>query len=167
MNKQEFQRGWTGGLPETPCGHGSKISQTKVQRQWIPRMVEKYAIRTIADIGAGDLRWIEKVKWPHPVYYHPFDLVPRRKEVTEFDLIHEIPPESDLVMCLWLLNHLPEESAKAALQNLLFSGCKYLIYTWWDEMPGFLDLGAMESTLIRTNYRGPHKISYELRLIEC
>ena len=161
----KYKKGWKGGLPETPCGHGSKINQTEIQREWIPRMVGKYGIHTIADIGAGDLRWVELVEWPHPVQYTPFDLVPRRKDVQSFDLIMEIPRQSDLIMCLWVLNHLPYDHAKLALANLRASGSQYLMYTWWPAMADFLDLGADESTTIRTAYKKT-KINYEIRLIK-
>ncbi|MDB4312000.1 hypothetical protein N9937_01080 [bacterium] len=167
MNLHEFKRGWTGGGMETLCGHGSKVSQTKIQREWIPAMVEKHNIRTIADIGAGDLNWMNHVVWPYPVEYQAFDLVPRHKSVKAFDLIHEIPPKADLIMCLWLLNHLPEENARAAIKNLWASGCKYLMYTWWNDLADYQDLGSLESTVMRSAYKGKRKIDYELRLLKC
>ena len=167
MNHAEFKRGWHGGLPETVCGHGSKISQTEVQREWLPRMVEKYDIHDIVDIGAGDLRWIKLIDWPHPIEYQAYDLVPRDKSVIKFDLIHEVPPKADLIICAWLLNHLPEDHARVALNNIMTSGAKYLIYTWWPAIAGFLDLGSLESTVIRTAYREGHKISYEMRIVKC
>lgn len=160
----KYQKGWTGGGEETPCGFGSRVDQTKVQREWIPAMVAKYDIRTIVDIGAGDLNWMRLVTWPHPVTYTPFDLVPRDPSVIQFDLVHEVPPKSDLVMCLWLLNHLPEQHARAALENLRASGSKYLIYTWWAAMADFLDLGFMESAVMRVNSK---RMQFEIRLVEC
>jgi hypothetical protein len=157
---EKYWQGWAGGLPETPCGFGSKLSQTEIQRTWMPAMVEKYQISTISDIGAGDLNWIGLIEWPHPVRYSALDLVPRAKSVTPFDIIYEIPPKSDLLVCLWLLNHLPEHHAKAALKNLLASGSKYLMYTWWPAMADFLDLDADDSVIIRS------QIEAELRIIK-
>ena len=157
---EKYRRGWTSGLPQTECGLGSRVSETEIQRKWIPRIVGKYGIHTIADIGAGDLNWIELVKWPHPVQYTPFDLVPRRADVQPFDLIHEIPRQSDLSLCLWLLNHLPDDHAREALKNLRASGSKYLMITWWPAMAGFLKLEPIESVVIRA-----HKKT-DLRLIK-
>lgn len=105
----KYREGWSGGLPETKCGFGSRIDQTRVQRKWLPEMVAKYNIFSIADIGAGDLNWIKLIKWPHPVDYRALDLVPVAEGVTEFDLINQIPPNVDMILCLWLLNHLPED----------------------------------------------------------
>jgi hypothetical protein len=163
----KYRKGWTGGGEETPCGFGSKVSQTKIQREWIPQQVVKYGIHTIDDIGAGDLNWIELVKWPAGVEYRAFDLVPRHPSVVEFDLLHEIPDSVDLILCLWVLNHLPEDHASQALSNLLASGCKYLMYTWWPAMFPFLDLGAMESTVIRTRQKENGPVNFEIRMIEC
>lgn len=164
----KYEKGWHGGLPETPCGYGSRLNQTEVQRRWIPEMVGKYGIKTIADIGAGDLNWIGHVKWPHEVSYEAFDLVPRKPEVKRLDLIHEVPPKRDLLMCLWLLNHLPSDHAKAAQDNLLAAGSDYVMVTWWDEMDDFLDLPPVEETIIssRQNREG-RKIDYWLRLVKC
>ena len=167
MNPAAFKRGWSSGLPETSCGNGSKVSETKIQRAWIPRMVDKYQIHTIADIGAGDMNWINLVKWPHPVQYTPFDLVPRRKDVQKFDLIHEIPRQSDLIMCLWVLNHMPHDHARQALDNLRASNSKYLMVTYWDAMADFLDLEAIESVVIRDKRnREGRKVKVDLRLIK-
>ena len=163
----KYEKGWIGGLPETPCGYGSRLNQTKVQRTWIPAMVAKYGIKTIGDIGAGDLNWIEHVEWPKRVSYEAYDLVPRKPEVKPLDLIHEVPPQRDLLLCLWLLNHLPADHAKAAQDNLLASGSEYVMVTWWDEMDSILDLKPIEETIIRTNYnRAGREITYWLRLIK-
>jgi hypothetical protein len=163
----KYKRGWNRGRPETPCGFGSKINQTAIQRKWLPAMVAKYKIYSIADIGAGDLNWIKLIEWPHPIHYAAYDLVPRADGVKPFDLIHEIPPACDMVLCLWLLNHLPEDHAREAMKNLLAADCEYIVYTWWAGMYDFLDLGVLESAIIRTAYRQAGKMQYEIRLIKC
>ena len=124
----KYVKGWTGGLPETPCGAGSSLVRTKQQRQWIPGIIKKYGIKTVADIGAGDLNWIKKIDLSG-VEYTAYDLVPRQPGVIKFDLIHEIPPRVDLIMCLWVLNHLPIEHSRQAIKNLKASGSKYLMMT--------------------------------------
>ena len=161
----QFKKGWTGGGKETPCGFGSKVSQTKSQREWLPRMAAKYDLHSIADIGAGDLNWIGLIKWPHPVQYTPFDLVPRHASVQAFDLIHEIPRAADLILCSWVLNHLPEAHARQALANILASGSKYLAYIYWPAMFDFLQLQPIESAVIRTANKTAGKVRYEIRLI--
>lgn len=160
----KYRQGWTGGLPETPCGYGSRVDQTAIQREWIPKMVGKYGLQSIADIGAGDLNWIGLVEWPHKVDYQPYDLVPRATGVKALDIIHEQPEPADLGLCLWVLNHLPEEHARAAVDNLLQS-CQWLMYTWEPRQWGCTDLGYVERVIIRE--RKDTRGSVELRLVKC
>lgn len=127
-NVDKYKKGWHGGLPETPCGHGSRLSTTKKQREWIPEMIAKYGIKTIADIGAGDLNWIQQTELGD-VEYQGFDLVPRHPSVQEFNLLRQIPPKVDMLMCLWVLNHLPYKECEIAIENLKKSGAKYLMMT--------------------------------------
>ena len=126
--KKEYIKGWHGGLPETPCGYGSKLSSTKNQRKWIPTILDKYNIKTIADIGAGDLNWITHIDLGD-IEYNAYDLIPRHPDVQLFDLIQQTPPKVDLIMCLWVLNHMPYKHCKKAIENIRKSGAKYLMMT--------------------------------------
>lgn len=160
MEPHEFERGWHGGLPETPCGFGSKLSETVIQRKVLADWIAQYSVFSIVDVGAGDLNWIRHMDWPHAVAYTPLDLVPRHPDVRQFDLVHSAPPKADMTLCLWVLNHLPEESAKRAAENLL-KNTSLLVYTWWPAMPDYLDFGCMDAVVIRP------RIKAELRLLEC
>ena len=150
---KKFRDGWHGGLPETPCGAGSKLAETEAQRVWIPRMVGKYGITTIADIGAGDLNWMSLITWPWDVSYSAYDLVPRHKRVQAFDLLIQRPPCVDLLMCLWVLNHLPFEHCQAALANIRASGSRYLMLTdrpkWHHEQPPEIKMPYLEELLLK------------------
>ena len=126
--KAKYVKGWHGGLPETPCGYGSKLKSTKKQREWMPQIFEKYNIKSIADIGAGDLNWIKHIDLGD-IDYQAFDLVPRHPEVKSFDLLKKIPPKVDLIICFWVLNHMPIEHCKKAIKNIKKSGAKYLMMT--------------------------------------
>lgn len=149
----KWKKGWKGGLPETPCGMGSRVSETKLQRDWIPKMIRKYKIKTIADIGAGDLNWIKEIKMPKSWKYTPYDLVPRHPDVIKFDLLKETPPKVDLILCLWVLNHLDYNNALLAWNNLKASGAKYIMMThrpiWAHEQPKELYVTPLETLIIR------------------
>jgi hypothetical protein len=151
----KFKQGWRGGLPETPCGYGSTAAATKAQRHWIPRLIDKYGIKSIVDVGAGDLNWIRGTDL-RGASYQALDLVPRKSEVKQFDLIKEIPPAADLLMCLWVLNHLDIDSCRLALGNLKASGSKYLLMTdrpiWHHEQPPEIVMEYVEE--LKLNEKG-------------
>jgi hypothetical protein len=134
-----IKKGWVGGLPETPCGFGSTLRATKQQRDWIPRVIEKYEIQTISDIGAGDLNWIKHTHIPNEVEYTPYDLYPRLPEVKKFNLSKQVPKKVDMIMCLWVLSHLKPEDREKAMDNIKASGAHYLLMThrgkYEDEIP--------------------------------
>lgn len=147
----KFTQGWHGGLPETPCGYGSTLENTELQRQWIPEVIRNYGIRTIADIGAGDRNWIKHVDLGRAVY-KAYDLVPREKTVIKFDIVWQIPKRVDLIMCLWVLNHLPYEDCQRAIQNIRNSGSDYLMMTdrpmWHSEQPPEIAMPYVERLVL-------------------
>ena len=147
----KYQAGWKGGLPETPCGFGSLLSQTKAQRKWLPEIIRKYGIYTVADIGAGDLNWVSRTDMGG-IEYTAYDLVPRKPNVIQFDLVREVPPQVDLIMCLWVLNHFPYEDCERAIENLKASGSKYLMMTdrprWHHEQPPAIQMPYIEELVL-------------------
>lgn len=126
---EKFKRGWTSGLPETVCGSGSTMRNTKIQRQWIPEIVESLNIQVISDVGAGDLNWIRKVIFPNDVEYSAFDIFPRHKTIVMLDIRETVPPRSDLILCLWVLNHMDEDDRIKSMRNIRNSGSKWLMIT--------------------------------------
>jgi len=125
---EKFKKGWQSGLPETPCGLGSKLSNTQEIRNFISHCIKKYEIKSINDIGSGDLNWIKHIDLTG-VDYESFDLVPRQPETKQFNIIEQIPPKADALLCVYVLNHLSKPNAKYAMLNLLKSDSKYLIIT--------------------------------------
>jgi len=155
VSREKFSNGWIGGLPETPCGHGSTLGATKAQRAWIPGLIDAYQILSIADVGAGDLNWISLTDL-RGAKYTPLDLVPRKPEVKAFDLVREVPPKVDLLLCLWVLNHLPFEECRKAISNLKASGSRYLLMTdrpkWHHEQPPEIVMPHIEE--LKLNEKG-------------
>lgn len=148
---EKYRKGWTGGLPETQCGYGSTIEATARQRQWIPEVIGRHNIRSIADIGAGDLNWMAQTDLGE-VQYTPYDLVPRHPSVTEFNLVNQVPPTVDCLMVLWVLNHMPFDDCRKAIANIKASKSKFVMMTdrpvWHAEQPPEIQVQALESLLL-------------------
>ena len=147
---KSFLKGWVGGLPETVCGFGSTLDQTVRQRRWIPRLVDTYDIKSVADIGAGDLHWVKHMRWD--VSYRAYDLVPRNASVTPYNVVEEVAPTVDMIMCLWVLNHLPKEDRLKAIDNIIASGSKYLLMTFRPTQEDPLDMPKCDELILNEKY---------------
>jgi len=161
----KWEKGWSSGLPETPCGSGSKIKRTAKQRFWIAGVTRRYSIETIGDIGAGDLNWISLVDL-NGAQYTAYDLVKRAPSVLPIDIIRDVPPRHDLIMCLWVLNHLKKDDAARAFANIKASGSKYLMVTGQRRLevhsPECLNSLAHVERLKLTHIRGGYMKLVEL-----
>lgn len=123
---ERMQNGWRAGRPFTNCGNGSTLDSTRNIRQWLPMLSEQYGIRTVNDAGCGDMAWMAHMGWA--VDYRPFDLIPRRADVTKIDITREQLPECDAILCRMVLNHLDAERIQMALKQFRRSAM-YLIAT--------------------------------------
>lgn len=122
-----MERGWQGGLSDgTKCGSGSTMASTANLRAALPRLLQKYSIRSISDAGAGDLHWIEHVALPEGIEYRAFDLVPRHKMVERADIRSDLLPPADLIICRHTLEHMLCAHALQALA-LLKQSARYLL----------------------------------------
>ena len=127
-----MKKGWRGGIGDgTVCGAGSMMVHSKNAIEWLPKICEKYDIKSVCDAGAGDLHWIGKVDWD--VEYKAFDLIPRVDGVVKMDVTTDNLPECDMVLCRMVLNHLVGESGdwtRAFMAVERFSMvAKYLVAT--------------------------------------
>lgn len=130
MDRTKQVTEWESGLPETPCGNGSRFNNTEEIRRFIPHVIESCGIRTVADVGCGDQNWIHACL-PDDVVYKGFDLMPRRQDVLPFDVTREVLPTGyDLVLCIYVLNHLHPDRAERALRLIAESGSGYLMMSY-------------------------------------
>lgn len=120
-------KGWRAGLSDgTICGNGSTRAHTKNIRAWLPKIVDRYGIKTVCDAGAGDLHWKQGMQWN--VDYFPFDLIPRHESIGKLDITTQALPKCDMILCRMVLNHLDETRIQMALH--LFKGsAEYLCAT--------------------------------------
>jgi hypothetical protein len=70
--------------------------------------------------------------------------------------VSAVPPQADMLMCLWVLNHLDIDSCRKALANLKASGAKYLLMTdrpiWHAEQPPEIVMAFVEE--LKLNAKG-------------
>lgn len=133
----EYTTEWASGLPETPCGKGSRLEETSILREWLPDIIERFDIGSLNDLGAGDQNWIAHVNWPYDIEYKAFDVKPRHEDVHFIDLVELVPPYADAQMCIYVLNHLSPKQMRRALFNIQQSSGAYLIssYCTYDRIP--------------------------------
>jgi hypothetical protein len=131
-----MEKGWPRNK-ETICGPGSNIANSSYSLSTIKEVIKNYSIKTMSDAGAGDLHWITQE--PLGVSFQGYDLVPRHKDVSKFDITKEILPKTDLILCRHVLNHLSIKLSKEALSNFSESGSKYLLVTMNSNQKGYWD----------------------------
>jgi hypothetical protein len=141
MDRKTITR-WESGLPETVCGRGSKFDQTEEIRYIIPRVIKNHDIKSVADVGCGDQNWIHSCL-PDSVKYVGYDIQPRHQDVFPLDVSRTVLPTGyDLVLLIYVLNHMRPDAAERALKNIQKSGSRYLLMSYSDgdeyALPGNL-----------------------------
>lgn len=136
-------KGWKVGLPETKCGGGSTIENNRTTIAFMNKLIRKYDIQSIADLGCGDFNWMKQVELNN-VYYVGYDWVWHTDTLQyEFDeyrhiefrigniaTIDIIP--ADLVVCKDVLIHMDNDQALATLDNIKKSKARYILVTSYD-----------------------------------
>jgi hypothetical protein len=104
-------------------------------------LVEDYGIASIIDAPCGDFNWIKPLT--ERVKYVGVDLVPEVIEIARSrgkfkfwvaDIISDILPRRDLILCRDCLVHLTAELALVALRNFAESGSEYLLTTTFPDV---------------------------------
>lgn len=129
---------WKGN--ESKSGPGSQIKSTESVRKNLPKLIEKYDIKSILDSPCGDYNWMKTVDKKGAKYIGG-DIVPKiikennkkyKNENTSFEVVDITSsdiPKVDLIICRDCLQHLSQENVKKALKNFKDSGSKYLLVT--------------------------------------
>jgi len=144
-NRERFTRvyetrRWATG--ESVSGPGSDRGSGSVEHtaRLLHRLIPDLGVRSIADIPCGDFHWIGDVLTAHPeVHYIGYDIVepliarngrthPGRAFAV-LDIVTEVPPPAELILCKDLVNHLYERDVRAALANMVASGSTWLLIT--------------------------------------
>lgn len=137
-DKIKWFGGWNDKIRETKSGSGSTIQYTQNCVKFINDLVEKEKIRTVLDLGCGEMNWQKLLK---PVErYLGVDIVDtviqcnrerfKDKPYIQFECadITTFPVENwDLVICRETLFHLPTENTVSILENIKKGGNRFFI----------------------------------------
>lgn len=134
---------------ESISGIGSELSQTKILIQELPFLFKKYEIKSILDIPCGDYNWMQHVDRTD-IHYIGADIVEpliesNKQKYPEIDFRHldltksELP-EVDLIIARDVFVHMRYDTIISALENIIKSGCKYLLTTSFTGMSSNRDL---------------------------
>jgi hypothetical protein len=129
------------GSRETHSGADSNFGATRKLREGLAEVLRTLGIRTLADMGCGDLHWIAPVTAGLDLYLG-FDLaeaaidenlkVFRDRKTHLFqvaDVVVDRPPRTDAVLCRDLFTFLDDGEIRNALGTLRAGGARYLIAT--------------------------------------
>jgi hypothetical protein len=122
-----------------PCGDGSTYEVTANVRRFIEDTIEKYSIKSVSDAPCGDFSlWMYDVNYKD-VTYVGYDLNGEltaqnakrylNKKFIEFDIVEQILPKTDLIICRDCLFHLNLEEGTKVIENFKQSGSTYLMST--------------------------------------
>lgn len=134
------EQAWNIDDNESVSGPGSGLSQTLELRRQIPRLLEKFSVKSILDVPCGDFYWLRQIDFSR-LQYTGADIVPQLVEHNNrlyasggrrfilLDLTSQLLPHNDLILCRDCLVHFSYNDLKKALDNIMRSECRYLLTT--------------------------------------
>lgn len=119
----------------TISGVGSTIQATRRVRALLNRLILNHRVQSLVNVPCGDGRWIAPIAGR--VDYLGLDLVPEVVERSHgdcrvLDLVTEVPPAADVILCRDLLQHLTTDEALACVRNLQAAAPQLLLITSHD-----------------------------------
>jgi len=130
-----YERNVWGNRPVS--GPGSSLLSTRVIRESIPILLEKYKIKSILDIPCGDMTWMQFVDL-EGIDYIGADIVEEliyinckkfKWKFTCMDIVSDRMPQMDLIVSRDCLVHLSQNDAMRAIDNVIQSRSTYFLTT--------------------------------------
>jgi hypothetical protein len=145
-------RVWSGGKEETASGSGSTLRKTELLRNELPKLLDKYGVKTIFDAPCGDYNWFRHVD-RGSIKYIGGDIVKALIEDNDkyadqdtafihFDIIKDEFPAADIWFCRDVLLHLPYDMIFELLQNFARSDVPYLLVSTYYSYAENMDIPA-------------------------
>jgi hypothetical protein len=126
---------------ESRSGTGSTLKYTENLRKELPKLFIRYSIQKVFDAPCGDFNWMSRLLPSVNVEYIGADIVKSliaslnakhktpQTQFIDFDLVKDVPPEVDLMICRDCLFHLSFQDTKSVLDNFIKSRSTYLLTT--------------------------------------
>lgn len=126
---------------ESLSGAGSTLKYTANLRKELPILFSKYSIQRVFDAPCGDFNWMSHLLPSVNIEYIGADIVKplidnlnkqylsAKISFCHFDLVNEIPPQVDLMICRDCLFHLSFLDTKSVLEKFIQSNSTYLLTT--------------------------------------
>ncbi len=164
-----------GGV-ESRSGGGSSMAQTETIRRVLPSLLRELGVKTMIDAPCGDFFWMQHADLGIERYIGidiVEELIARDQqqfgsESRQFlclDIIENVPPAADLILCRDCLVHLDFRQASRVLQNFRRSGARYLLTTTFTGRSRNVDLVGKEIWRTLNLERPPFNLPRPLRLI--
>ncbi|MBS3992345.1 MAG: class I SAM-dependent methyltransferase [Bacteroidetes bacterium] len=129
---------WAG--KESISGKGSDLTQTATIIKEIPKVLNKYSIKTFLDVPCGDFNWAQYIKLGSCNYIGGDivdELISKNKSLFKHEnitfkvlnLVEDKLPEADLLMSRDCFVHLSYNNIFKAINNIKSSNCTYLLAT--------------------------------------
>lgn len=122
---------------ESVSGGGSTMDATRTVREELPKIIEKYQIKSMLDIPCGDYNWMKTIELKCDYIGGDIveDIIHNNQKTYASDTVSfqtlnmakDSLPKVDLIFCKDCLQHLSYENIAAALNNFKKSGSKYLL----------------------------------------
>lgn len=131
---------------ESLSGTGSTLQYTENLRKELPNLFSRYSIKRVFDAPCGDFNWMSHLLPSVNIKYIGADIVkPLIDNLNNkyksanisfiyFDLVNDIPPEVDLMICRDCLFHLSFQDIRSVLENFIKSDSTYLLTTTHKNM---------------------------------
>jgi hypothetical protein len=138
------------GSEESISGPGSTLEVTESLRRGLEVHLPALGIKTLVDAPCGDLNWIRHLQYRFERYIG-IDLVPEiieklrklalpRHHFQTGNIVTDILPTADAILCRDCLVHLPFEAAKSAMRLMSRSGCRYIMATTFPHLEANADI---------------------------
>ena len=125
---------------ESVSGPGSTLEETEPIRRELPSLLKELGATSLLDLPCGDFHWMKNVDLTGVHYIGGDlvgDLVERNHakhacdgvEFRKIDLLNDMLPTADVILCRDCLVHLSLTDIRAALVNISQSGAKWLLTT--------------------------------------